>query len=103
MRSLLLLTAPDCHMCAHAREVLNELAAEGLLSWRELDSDSEEGRGLAAIAPPLRPVLFDGSGAVVAYGRLSRRRLERDLQRARDLTVDGAFTKTTRLLERSFR
>jgi hypothetical protein len=82
MRPLVLLTAPDCHLCAHAREVLDTLAAEGLLRWRELDADSVEGARLAATAPPLRPVLLDETGAVIAYGRLSQRRLVRELGRA---------------------
>ena len=79
MSPLVLLTAPDCHLCAHARQVLDMLAAEGLLRWRELDADSVEGARLAASAPPLRPVLFDATGQVIAYGRLSRRRLLREL------------------------
>jgi hypothetical protein len=36
---------------------------------------------LAAAAPPLRPVLFDPAGRVVAYGRLSAKRLRRRLRR----------------------
>lgn len=79
MRPLVLLTAPDCHLCAHAREVLDTLATEGLVRWRELDADSVEGARLAATAPPLRPVLLDATGAVITYGRLSRRRLVREL------------------------
>ena len=79
MNTLTLLTAPDCHLCAHAREVLDALAAEGLLRWRELDANSAEGARLAAAAPPLRPVLFDATGHVIAYGRLSQRRLLREL------------------------
>jgi hypothetical protein len=82
MRPLVLLTTADCHLCAHAREVLDALAAEGLLRWRELDADSVEGARLAATAPPLRPVLFDATGHVIAYGRLSRRRLLRELASA---------------------
>jgi hypothetical protein len=94
MRPLVLLTAPDCHRCAHAREVLDTLAAEGLLRWRELDADSVDGARLAATAPPLRPVLLDETGAVIAYGRLSQRRLVRELGRAgpageRSITAKG--------------
>lgn len=74
---LLLLTAAGCHMCAHARRTLDELGVR----WREVPEESAHGTALAASAPPLRPVLFDGSGAVVAYGRLSARRLRRDLER----------------------
>jgi hypothetical protein len=79
MSPLVLLTSQDCHLCAHGREVLGALASEGLLSWREVDADSVEGRRLAAAAPPLRPVLFNPDGRVVAYGRLSAKRLRRRL------------------------
>ena len=77
MKAVLLLTARDCHLCEHGRGVLDGLAAEGLLTWREIEADSDEGRSLAATAPPLRPVLYDEDGHVVAYGRLSARRLRR--------------------------
>ena len=83
----MLLTAPDCHLCAHGRDVLSELAAEGLLSWREVDAESGEGRLLSAASPPLRPVLFDSGGHVLAYGRLSGKRLRRRLQSAGDGTL----------------
>ena len=76
---LVLLTSPGCHMCAHARLTLGELG----VAWREVAEDSPEGATLTATAPPLRPVLFDASGAVVAYGRLSARRLRRDIARGR--------------------
>ena len=79
MSAFVLLTASDCHLCAHGREALAELADRGLLSWRQVDSDSAEGQRLAVAAPPLRPVLFDDAGHVVAYGRLSARRLRRQL------------------------
>jgi hypothetical protein len=78
--SVLLLTAPDCHLCAHGREVLDGLAAEDLLSWREVGPDSAEGRALTATAPPLRPVLFGEDGRVIAYGRLSQKRLRKQLR-----------------------
>lgn len=82
MITLVLLTSRDCHLCAHGKEVLGDLAEEGLLSWREVTSDSAEGQTLAAAAPPLRPVLFGAHGRVVAYGRLSARRLRRQLRAA---------------------
>lgn len=80
MNALMLLTARDCHLCAHGREVLDEIAADGHLRWREVDADSDEGQALAAAAPPLRPVLYDADGHVLAYGRLSARRLRRELR-----------------------
>ena len=74
--SLLLITAADCRLCAHAREVLARLGREA----REVDIDSGEARELAATGVPLAflPVLWDGS-RVLGYGRLSERRLRRDL------------------------
>lgn len=82
MNAVVLLTARDCHLCEHGMDVLDALAAEGLLTWREVAADSEEGRALAATAPPLRPVLYDEDGRVLAYGRLSARRLRRMAPRA---------------------
>lgn len=79
MNTFVLLTERDCHLCAHGRAVLEDLAAEGLLEWREVAADSEEGRALATTAPPLRPVLYDRHGRAVAYGRLSAKRLRRSL------------------------
>ena len=82
MTAFVLLTARDCHLCAHGREVLDRLTDDGVLAWREIDADSEEGRRLAAVAPPLRPVLFDPDGRAVAYGRLSAKRLRRGVAAA---------------------
>lgn len=79
MPEYLLLTAADCHLCSHGREVLRLLAGAGLLDWREVDSSSDLGRRLAAASPPLRPVLFDDRRRVIAYGRLSERRLRNQL------------------------
>jgi hypothetical protein len=76
---LVLLTVPDCHLCRHAHEVLAALAAERDLSWCDTPVDSSEGRRLAAVAPPLRPVLFAPDGRILGYGRLSAKRLRRDL------------------------
>ena len=81
MTELVLLTSPDCHLCQHGRTVLDELATELPLTWREESSETPEGGRLAAAAPPLRPVLFDASGSVLGYGRLSTRRLRRQLSR----------------------
>lgn len=73
---LLLITAEGCHLCAHARSVLAELS----LPAREVDLDSPEVADLAARGVPLAflPVLWDGQ-RVIGYGRLSERRLRKDL------------------------
>ena len=81
MTTLILLTAPDCHLCAHGREVLDGLASQGQLRWREVNADCPEGKQLAMSAPPFRPVLFDAERGVIAYGRISSGRLERELRR----------------------
>ena len=74
---LLLLTAQDCHLCEHGKAVLDEFGFD----WREVDARSEEGTRLAAVAPPMRPVLFTSDNRPVAYGRLSLKRLRKQLQR----------------------
>jgi hypothetical protein len=73
--TMVLLTAADCHLCEHAKGVLVELG----LHWREVDADSEEGQRLASTAPPFRPVLYDSERRRIAYGRLSQRRLRKQL------------------------
>ncbi len=70
MSALVLLTAPECHLCEHGRGILSELG----LKWREIDSNTREGMRLAAMAPLMRPVLFAADGRILAYGRLSRGR-----------------------------
>jgi hypothetical protein len=77
VRDLVLVTGHDCHLCAHARDVLATLHLE----WREVDVGSVEAEALARRGVPLAflPVLV-GDGRAIAYGRLSERRLRRDLE-----------------------
>ena len=73
---LLLVTAPECHLCVHARAVLEELRLEA----REVDVASAEAQQLAARGIPLAflPALWDGE-RILGYGRLSARALRRKL------------------------
>ena len=73
---LVLVTASDCHFCAHAREVLDELGLEP----HEVDVGSADAAKLAGRGIPLAflPVLTDGEQAI-AYGRFSARRLRKEL------------------------
>lgn len=73
---LLLITAADCHLCGHARDVLAALS----VTAREIDVESPEAQALALRGVPLAflPVLWDGE-RVLGYGRLSEGRLRRDL------------------------
>ena len=76
MSSLIYVTAEDCHLCEHGREVLDALGLER----REIAADSDESVVLAERGLPLAflPVLTDGH-RVIAYGRLSERRLRKDM------------------------
>ena len=73
---LILITSPDCHLCAHGRAVLAALE----IAVREIDVESEEADELARRGVPLAflPVLVAGTRAL-AYGRLSERALRRKL------------------------
>jgi hypothetical protein len=73
---LLYVTTEDCHLCEHGREVLDALGVER----REIADGTDEATVLAASGIPLSfmPVLTDGS-RVIAYGRLSERRLRKEL------------------------
>ena len=74
MTDLILLTSPGCHMCGHGREVLDRLG----VPWREVSTSSPQGQVLEVSAPPIRPVLY-ADGRVIGYGRLSERRLRKQL------------------------
>jgi hypothetical protein len=73
---LLLVTGEDCHLCGHAHVVLTTLNVDA----REIDVGSPEAEQLASAGIPLAflPVLTDGK-RVIAYGRLSERRLRKEL------------------------
>jgi hypothetical protein len=73
---LVYVTGADCHLCDHGRGVLGALGLEA----REVDAESAEAAELAQRGIPLSflPVLTDGE-RLLAYGRLSEKRLRRDL------------------------
>ena len=80
---ILLLTQNNCAFCDHAKEILERLGPEYALSLATLDVDTEKGRALAEssglyFAPGL---YLDGE--LLFYGRLSERRLRRELERRR--------------------
>ena len=78
MTGLVYVTAEDCHFCAHGRAVLDELGVER----QEIGADTEQAERLAEHGIPLSflPVLTDGR-RVIAYGRLSEKRLRTELGR----------------------
>ena len=76
MRELTLLAVPDCPLSDHARQVLETLAADGLLIWHEILT-AAPGSQHANNAPEQLPALLNESGRTLAHGRLSERALRR--------------------------
>jgi hypothetical protein len=78
---VLLLTQEQCSFCDHAKAVLDRLGGEYPLSVRTLELASADGQALAERGGILFPpgVFFDGEP--FCYGRVSERKLRRELQR----------------------
>lgn len=78
---VLILTQQSCDLCERARELLDRLSEEYPLQVRSVALDSPEGRGLAAAGGVLfAPGIFV-DGDAFSYGRLSERKLRRELNR----------------------
>jgi hypothetical protein len=79
--NILLLTQERCGFCEQAKEILDRLAREYWLSITTLPMDSSQGRELAMRGGLLFPpgILIDGEP--FSYGRLSERKLRRELDR----------------------
>lgn len=74
-----LVTAPGCHFCEDAAQLLEELRPSAPLVIREVDLTSDEGRELAIRhRVPFPPILII-DGVYFGHGRISRRKLERHL------------------------
>jgi Glutaredoxin-like domain (DUF836) len=83
---VLVLTRDHCSLCDHAKRVLERLATEYPLTVTVRELASPEGRALAERGGILFPpgVLLDGQP--FSYGRLSERKLRRELERLRQAT-----------------
>jgi hypothetical protein len=79
--TILLLTQEHCGFCEQAKEILDRLSREYWLSVSTLDMGSPKGQDLAMEGGLLFPpgVLIDGEP--FSYGRLSERKLRRELDR----------------------
>lgn len=77
-----LVTAPDCHFCGEAKELLGELVDAHRLELEEVDLSSQEGlRILSEVRAPFPPILLI-DGTYIGHGRISKRRLMQVLDRA---------------------
>jgi glutaredoxin len=75
----ILVSTPDCHLCARARDVL-ETVGHGEIDVTELDWDSPEGQALVAQEGiPFPPAVFV-AGKLVAYGRVAEGALRKRLE-----------------------
>lgn len=77
-----LVTAQECGLCAHAREVLANVGRDLPLRIREVGLESAEGQTLGGEVPLVFPPILLRDGEVVSYGRLSERRLRKELTNA---------------------
>ncbi len=76
---LTLVTTPDCHLCEHARRVLDRLRTEFRFEVVEIDMESARGEGLLVNdVVPFPPALYLNS-RLVAFGRLSEGQVRRSL------------------------
>lgn len=84
---LLLLTQEHCGFCEQARDILERVAHEYWLSYSTLAWENPQGQHLALAGGLLFPpgVLIDGEP--FSYGRLSERKLRRELDRREGLVI----------------
>ena len=76
---VLVVTSPACHLCVQATDVLGRLADDYDLNWREVDMASPEGSAIVrASRAPFPPVMML-AGSLYGYGRLSEKKLRKDL------------------------
>jgi glutaredoxin len=79
--NILLLTQAQCGFCKQAKEVLDRLSTEYDFSVATLDVDSPEGQALAMRGGMVFPPGLFINDEPFSYGRLSERKLRRELER----------------------
>ncbi len=75
---LTLVTAVDCHLCGHARNVVHRLAAEFKIEIDELAWTSQEADLVRRDGIPFPPALYAGD-ELLGYGRISESAVRRRL------------------------
>lgn len=81
MITILILTQAHCGFCEQARDILEQLAREYCLAISTLDMNSPQGQKLALRGGLLFPPGILIEGEPFSYGRLSERKLRRELDR----------------------
>ena len=74
-----LITAVDCHLCDHARQVLASIAGQLQLTVSEVPWDSDHGRLLVSRDGVAFPPAVYIDGSLAGYGRISERALRKRL------------------------
>lgn len=81
MTRITLLTKPDCDLCEHAKDVLRRVAGDTAIDIVTVDLESERGRTLAeASGMAFPPGVLIGDDPF-SHGRLSERKLRKELAR----------------------
>lgn len=73
---MVLVTAPGCHYCTDAVELLTELGETTPISLRTVELFSDEGRALLVRHRIPYPPILVVDGLLFGYGRISKRKLE---------------------------
>lgn len=81
MTRVTLIVSTHCGLCDHAAEVLERVARDAALEVEVLPLDSDRGREMAVAAGMAFPPAVLIEGKPFSYGRLSERKLRRDLAR----------------------
>jgi glutaredoxin len=76
---LTLVTTADCHLCEHARRVLDRLRVEFRFDIEEIDWESSEGQALVVKDAVVFPPALYLNGRLAAFGRLSEGQVRRTL------------------------
>jgi glutaredoxin len=90
--NVLLLTQEHCGFCRQAKEILDRLSVEYGLAVSTLDLDSHEGQVLAERSGVLFPPGIFLDGEPFSYGRVSERKLRRELEQRLRSMEDGTHT-----------
>ena len=86
---ILLLTQSDCGSCDEAKLLLERLGAEYQLTVSSMSLSTAEGAELAAAGGIMFPPGLFVAGKPFSYGRVSERKLRRELDRLGATAVPG--------------